>query len=41
MIVIGTKCRLEQTVTQELTAEAVGYTETSRGSVNGSHCGIL
>ncbi|WP_300416651.1 thioesterase family protein [uncultured Oscillibacter sp.] len=24
MIVIGTKCRLEQTVTQELTAEAVG-----------------
>lgn len=24
MILIGTKCRLEQTVTQELTAEAVG-----------------
>lgn len=24
MIVIGTKCRLEQTVTRELTAEAVG-----------------
>ena len=25
MILIGTKCQLEQTVTQELTAAAVGY----------------